>query len=373
MQNVWRNGNCFTLFPESDRYLPELLTSIDNASESVLVEQYLVESGEFTDRILDTLIRASGRGVHVQVLLDHVGSQGLSQADQRRLTAAGIALAFFNPLSRIRWCRNLRRDHRKLILIDRTVAYTGGVCFTDEFLGSWYDLLVRIEGPVVTDWLLLFRRLWNSPSVRGPHKQVSAYKATAISVAHPQHENMRGRVIWGRGRLQQVIRFSLQAQINRAKQRVWLYTPYFVPTFSLRQSLQQAAQRGVDVRVLVAGKNHDHPAVRHAGKSYYGRLLKAGVRIYEYQASFTHAKLCLVDDWCTLGSCNFDHWSLRWNLEANQEVDDRKFASEVAAAFESNLSRSHEITFASWRQRSLTQKLLRRVLGTLSAWMTLIR
>ncbi|GHB16010.1 phospholipase D-like domain-containing protein [Modicisalibacter luteus] len=372
MRNEWRNGNHFTLLPEGKRYIPEMLAAIDDANDSILFEQYLTESGHLADRFIDALVRATARGVHVQVLLDGFGANGLKKNDRERLTQAGVTLRFFNPpyLKRL---NKLTRDHRKLVLVDGGVAFTGGFCLTDDFLDRWYDIAVRIEGPVVNDWTALFAQVWNSSLTQGNDKGPGAQRMVLDAATEPYKQGMQGRVIWGRGRCYQAIRDSLQQRIVTATQRVWVYTPYFLPTISLRQRLMAAAQRGVDVRLLVAGEKHDHPSVRYAGQRYYGQLLRAGVRIFEYHPSFTHAKFCLVDDWVTIGSCNFDHWSLRWNLEANQEVEDSRFATDVAALFEDNLKASQEVCPKAWAQRPWLQRTRERALGTVNSWATLLR
>jgi phosphatidylserine/phosphatidylglycerophosphate/cardiolipin synthase-like enzyme len=372
MEPKWRKSNHFTLLPGVDRYLPELLTAIDEAEHSALFEQYLIESGRLANKFIDSLICAANRGVVVRVLLDSYGAHGLKDSDIKRLRGAGVSLRFYNPFSLSRLKINLARDHRKLLLVDGYVAFTGGFCITDSFLDKWYDLAVRIEGPVVMDWIALFSRLWASPSCQGRGEGSLTFDAVGETVAATCSQEMRGRLIWGRGRNEQAIRFSLQQRIRNARGRVWVYTPYFLPTMSLRRRLEVAARRGLDVRLLVAGEKHDHPSVRFTGQSYYGRLLQAGVRIYEYQPSFTHAKFCVVDNWCTLGSCNFDHWSLRWNLEANQEVDNALFAADVAALFETHAVASDEIHLEAWLRRPWWKRLRERLLGTLNAFIAVL-
>ncbi|HET8792108.1 MAG TPA: phospholipase D-like domain-containing protein [Modicisalibacter sp.] len=373
MRNDWRDGNYFTILPESRRYVPEILATIDAAKESILFEQYLIQSGRLADRFIDALARAANRGAHVHVLLDSYGAKGLKRSDKERLLQAGVELRFFNPLSLGRLSVNLTRDHRKLVLVDRRVAFTGGFCITDDFLDKWYDVAVRIEGPVVNDWLSLFTKLWASTLTHGKSGKLLSQSMRADDEAEIDEQGMRGRVIWGQGLRYQAIRFSLQQRISTANQRVWIYTPYFLPTASLCQHLMAAAKRGIDVRLLVAGEKHDHPSVRYAGQHYYGRLLRAGVRIHEYQPSFTHAKFCVVDEWCTIGSCNFDHWSLRWNLEANQEVEDPRFAADIAMLYESNLAKSKEIQRENWARRPWWQWGRDRAAGTVNAWLTLLR
>lgn len=373
MRGIWREGNRFTLLPEAKCFIPEMFSVIDNARHSILVELYLMESGRLAAGLIDALGRAADRGVVVMLLLDGYGSRGLEEEDRQRLRERGVALRFFNPLGFHSLARNLTRDHRKLVLVDGRIAFTGGFGAVDEFLDAWYEVAVRIEGPVVGDWMRLFARLWDSPMTRGSGSPKLVRDLALKVEERADYQGMRGRVVWGQGYRYQAIRYSLHKQVSSASRRIWICTPYFVPTLSLRLRLLRAARRGVDVRLLLPGDAHDHPPVRYAGQRFYGRLLRAGVRIYEFQPTFIHAKFSLVDDWISIGSCNFDHWSLHWNLEANQEVNDARFANEVAALFERNFATSREIDAARWDERPWLQRLREWLFGTLNAWLTRLR
>ncbi|TDX31455.1 phosphatidylserine/phosphatidylglycerophosphate/cardiolipin synthase-like enzyme [Modicisalibacter xianhensis] len=379
MHDEWTQGNRFELLPAAENYVPAMLSAIENAKHLILFEQYLMESGHHADLFVDALAKAARRGVPIYLLLDTYGTKGFTHRDRQRLIDAGAALRLFNPVTPGRLSKSLARDHRKLLLIDHRIAFTGGFCITDKFLYDWYDIAIKVEGPVVEDWAALFSRAWSvsrawSAAMQYRHpRPLPVNRPTGSGESGNDASGMLGRVVHGEGRRYQEIRFSLQRRISAAQQRVWLYTPYFLPTFSLRRRLMAAARRGVDVRLLVAGPRHDHPSVRYTGQHFYRRLLRAGVRIYEYQPTFTHAKFCLVDDWSTIGSCNFDHWSLRWNLEANQEVISARFAREMRQLFEDNLARSREIDLVSWARRPKWQACRERVLGTANAWLTLLR
>lgn len=372
-RGIWRDGNRFALLPESKRFLPAMAAAIEAARTSIVLELYLMESGRLADRLIEALSDAARRGLDVLVLLDAFGAMGLDEADSQRLRDAGVALRFFNPLAWQRLGKNLTRDHRKLLVIDARVAFTGGFGAFDAFLDSWFEIAVRIEGPVVADWLRLFARLWDSPLTRGAGDPYLSRRLVPDTATYRNERGMRGRVVWGQGYRYQAIRHSLHQQVNGARRRIWVCTPYFVPTLSLRRRLARAARRGVDVRLLLPGDAHDHPGVRYAGQRFYGRLLRAGVRIFEFQPAFIHAKFSLADDWASVGSCNFDHWSLQWNLEANQEVLDARFAGEVAALFERNFAASREILPDQWARRPRLQRLREWVYGTLDAWVTRLR
>jgi phosphatidylserine/phosphatidylglycerophosphate/cardiolipin synthase-like enzyme len=143
-------------------------------------------------------------------------------------------------------------------------------------------------------------------------------------------------------------------------------TAYFLPSFSMRYALRRAAKRGIDVRLIIAGPYTDQPWVFHASKKYYSRLLKAGVRIFEYQPRFLHAKMSVVDEWASIGSCNLDHWNLRWNLEANVELEDDQCVDQMAQLFDQDLSHCQEVTYDIWSKRPW----YRRFKETLWAWIS---
>ena len=363
MQHEWREGNRVILLPEASRFLPAMFEAVSQAQHYVLVELYLMESGELANQVIDALAAATRRGVKTYLLLDGYGAMGLERSDRERLQAAGVALQLFNPIGFHSLARNLSRDHRKIVVVDGEVAFTGGFGAVDEFLEAWYEIAARVEGPVVADWEALFRRLWCSRLTRYASPQGPRLVLPEARVAEPHEEGVRGRVISGRGYRYQAIRHSLYARVHQSRQRLWLCTPYFVPTFALRRRLIRAAQRGVDVRLLLPGAKHDHPGVRYAGQRFYQGLLRAGVRIFEFQPTFIHAKFVLADEWVSLGSCNFDHWNLHWNLEANQEIEDSAFACEVQALFERNFAASQEVDAHAWAARPWWQRAREWVYG----------
>ncbi|WP_136247480.1 phospholipase D-like domain-containing protein [Halomonas borealis] len=373
MHGTWREGNRFELLPEASRFLPAMFEAVDGARRSVLIELYLMASGRLADAVIEVLVRAASRDVTVLLLLDGYGAMGLASEDRERLEAAGVALRWFNPLGWHSLARNLTRDHRKLVVVDGEVAFTGGFGVVDEFVEAWYEVAMRIEGPVVDDWVRLFSRLWESPMSRGATLPVRVPGPGGQGSVRAGEHGMRGRVVWGQGYRYQAIRHSLQRRVSGARRRIWICTPYFVPTLSLRWRLVRAARRGVEVRLLLPGRHHDHPGVRYAGQRFYGRMLRAGVRIFEFQPSFIHAKFTLADDWVSLGSCNFDHWSLQWNLEANQEVEDARLAGEVAALFRRNIAASREIRRGAWARRPRWQRFKEWLYGTLDGLLTRLR
>ncbi len=353
----WRCGHHFELLVNGDHFFPPMLNAIEQAQRFVALEMYLVQSGRLMGHFIDALTQAAGRGVHCYLLLDDFGARKLNQSDRQRLEHPRIEIQFYNPLRYGELRRSLFRDHRKLLLVDGEVAFVGGTGLVDEFdpgitkERAWHEIMVKIHGPCIHDWLTLFVETWPLPH---PPLQALLQEAPPAPVPGGQ----LGRVTISQMSNRQEIKRSLIKHIRSAEHWVWCSTAYFVPSWKIRRSLARAAKRGVDVRLLLPGPHTDHPAVRHAGRRFYHNLLRHGVRIYEYQPSFTHAKLYLSDYWCSIGSSNVDRWNLMWNLEANQEIEDQQVAESVKAIFLNDLQQCQEITLACWQQRPRYRRLL---------------
>ncbi len=363
----WRGGNRFELLLDGQVFFPRMLAAIEAAERQVEIELYLVEDGQCSERLTDALCRACARGVVVRGLFDAYGAAGLGASLRARLQAAGVQLRWYNPVRWRRGIRNFHRDHRKLLVVDSRLAYVGGTGSTDEFwlpdapLSPWHEAMVEIEGPLVGDWLQLFEHQWRARFSWRPSHQPAPL---TLPECPPVGIGL-GRVAYADAAQHRDILLSLLRALRGAKQRVWLATPYFLPTWKIRRALRRAAARGVEVRLLLAGRNTDHPPVRFAGQRYYPKLLKAGVRIFEYQPRFLHLKMVLVDDWVSVGSCNFDHWNLRFNLDANVEALDPDFTRAVAASFIEDFGVSREITLEDWRQRPWWRRAQQRLWGWL--------
>ncbi len=360
----WRNGNRVSVLVDGVSFYPRMLECIEDARHYVLLEMYLVESGEIADRFIDALTGVAYRGIAVYLLLDDFGARGLEQRDRQQLLDAGIQLLFFNPLQYDKWRVNLYRDHRKLLLIDGKVVFTGGAGITDEFapVGSsddyWHDIMVECYGPVVADWQHCFVAIWKQCSKAAlqlpvPSRERVGGLLARLALIHPPFQEVKG---------------SLTNQIRGSHQRIWIITAYFIPTRKIRRLLQRAAKRGVDVKILVPGEKTDHPAIRRVGQRYYQRLLCNGVRIFEYQPRFLHAKVWLCDDWVSVGSTNLDRWTQHWNLEANQEINDSAFAAQMTTVLVDDFANSEEIQYAQWRSRPWYQRLLELFWSTVAMW-----
>jgi len=363
----WREGQRFRLLSDGSQFFPAMLQAIDAAKSHVLLEMYIMESGQVANQFIDALLRAVKRGIMVQVLLDDYGSLGLLINDRKRLTDGGVQLAFYNPLRfRIFWHKlknNLLRTHRKFMVVDGNFAYVGGAGISDSFVGemAWRDCMLEIDGPVAADWQILFRRNMERWS-----EHVDFPSARAVAVV----DGASGRLVFTSGGVQLQLKKILLNRIRRGQQRIWLASAYFIPSGKIRRALRRAVYQGRDVRLLLPGPVTDHPAVRHASRRYYARLLRHGVRIFEYQEHFMHSKVVLIDDWCTIGSSNMDRWNFRWNLEANQEVDDHGLANDVRNMLSNDFEHSEEIHYRLWLQRSWLQRLKETLWGRIDRWLT---
>lgn len=365
----WRRDNSFRLLIDGPQFFPAMLETIDRAEQHVDLELYLVEDGNCLDLMLRSLEAAGQRGVRVRCLFDGFGCLKMGQANRDRLAAAGVELRLYNPLSLRLKFRNLHRDHRKLLLVDGRTGYVGGAGVTDEFWDPqrpedhWHEVMVEMTGPLLQDWQELFDSQWQNCVKRRIWQLPLPQKAPQIPVL-PVGSGL-GRVAYAAARQHRDILHSLLRNLLHAEKRIWLATPYFLPTGKVRRALIRAARRGVEVRLLLTSRNTDHPSVRYAGQRFYPRLLRAGVRIHEFQPHFSHLKMVLVDDWVSIGSCNFDHWNLRWNLEANLEAIDGSLTAQVVRSFERDFGDSVEIDLRQWYGRPLHLRLYQRMWGWL--------
>ena len=358
----WRLGNEFRLLNDGGEFFARMLAAIEEARRYVLLEMYLVRSGAVATRFIDALGRAAGRGARVSVVFDGFGALGLTRADRRRLLDAGVELRFFNPLRLGNRLSNLLRDHRKLLLADGRVAFVGGAGLTDDFApgarrGPWRELMVEIQGAVIADWQRAFARTWRRCGPELALVEPPACEAHADGAA--------GRLSLSEARQRSVLANGVLRRIDSATARAWIMSAYFVPSRRFRKALRRAARRGVDVRLLLPGARTDHPWVRQAARRFYGKLLRNGVKIFEYQPRMLHAKMILCDDWVSIGSSNLDRWSFRWNLEANQEIADADFTNAAAAVFAGDFAVSRALSRRYWRQRAWLDRVRETIAGLL--------
>ncbi|VAW82653.1 Cardiolipin synthetase [hydrothermal vent metagenome] len=351
-----RQRNHYELLIDGENYFPAILNDINQAHKFIYIEMYLVSSGKICSQFIDALSKAVARGVKVFTLFDHHGSKDFSQQDVRRLDSANINFAWYNPVKVMQLRASLHRNHRKIIVIDGAIAWTGGTGITDSFAYNkdpsqyWHESMIRIQGKCVQDWQKLFEQVWSRwstcilPSIDVENSQLLDQSSESYS--------QQGRVVSSSAIYSSEVRRSLLTKIRGANKRIWLATAYFVPSRKLRKSLMKAAKRGVDVRIMLPGPITDLSSVRYMARRYYAKLLKHGIRIYEYQKRFIHAKYSIVDHWVSNGSSNLDVWNLVWNLDANQEMFDTNIAAMHEKMFLHDMESSHCFTLIEWKKRS---------------------
>lgn len=367
-----RNGNQLELLINGDVFVPRMLAAIDAAQKSVYLEMYLFESGQVATQFIQALVRAAQRGVRVCVLLDAFGARGLLATDLEQLRRAGVEIKFYNPLRWYpfsHWKKNIVRDHRKFLLIDNVCGFTGGAGITDAFVEhagvpAWRESMLLIRGPVLADCQRLFARLW----------QWLGGKALdgAGQLQLPAAGELPVRLVTSYGFSGQAIYRNVKRAIGRTRKRLWLSTPYFIPSRRMRRALLRAARRGVDVRLLLPVRS-DHPGVNLASQWHYTGLLKAGVRIYRYHSRVLHSKILLCDDWVSMGSSNYDRFTMRWNLEANLIIPSSEFADRVQEQFEVDFSHSKALSLADWRRRHIWLRLRQQFWAKIANYLDRLR
>ncbi len=354
-------GNVVTLLRDGAEAFPAMLEAIAGARRQVLLEMYWFDSDRAGRRFAEALASAAQRGVEVGVIYDSVGSFGANSEMFTDLEASGVQVLEYNPVlpwsRRFRFDRLTRRDHRKILVVDGQVGFTGGINLADAWLpeaedgGGWRDDMVRIEGPAVSGLTRCFHSVWRRQ--RGERLVITGPRTSVVPGGQPVR--VLGEAFFRNRR--QIVRAYLK-HLWSATSSAWLTNSYFVPDRSVLRALVAAADRGVDVRVLLPGES-DVKIVQWASRAAWGRLMSRGVRIYEFQRNVLHAKTAVIDGrWATIGTFNLDHLSLRSNLEVNVAVEDERFAESMQRSFERDLAESREVDARQFRFRSLGDRLL---------------
>jgi cardiolipin synthase len=352
---------------DASDFYSALETRIREAKHHVHLEFYLWNGDETGLRFLRLLNDAAGRGVIVRLLLDGVGSHGFTEDLLEDFKAAGGHFSWFQSLDpkRNRFFLNLR-NHRKLQIVDGAIAFVGGMNIGREYEGldagpgHWRDVQVEAEGQVVSELQDVFADDWFFAT----GEKISATAYFPLAEARAQH--LVHVVLGGPDRRNEPISKSIVSLLNEAGDRVWIATGYFVPDDVILAALELAASRGVDVRLLISERN-DHPWLVTVGRSYYGQLLAAGVRIFEYSVGINHAKIMLADDqWAMVGSANLDYRSMRLNFELNLLFHSAERNGELARILEHDFGLCREIDQAAFARRPFRTKFLEAALRPLS-------
>jgi cardiolipin synthase A/B len=355
--NAMVGGNTAQILNNGDAIISAMTQAIREAKATVNLESYIFKNDKAGAMFAQPLIEAARRGVEVRVLVDGTGSSH-SGPILDRMRKAGAKVYVFHPIGlwslyNIGW-----RTHRKILVVDGTVSFTGGFCIADNWLGDarspkeWRDTMVRVTGPVSAQMQAIFSQDWTYTTgevLAGdkfyPHlERTGSVEAQGIKVS--------------RGDASSQAEIFYLVAIQSAERSIHIQNAYFVPDAQIRQALIQAAKRGVDVRIMVPGRHIDMPLVRMASRSHYGELLQAGVHILEYNHTMMHQKNAVIDGlFSTIGSINFDGRSLRANEEDSLAFYDSGFAAQVEATFADDEKYSREITYQSWKKRGAEQHL----------------
>jgi cardiolipin synthase A/B len=358
-------GNQVTLLQNGEAFFPAIETAFDLARHEIYLETYIYANDAIGQRISDALKRAVLRGVRVYVLVDGYGSKDLPRHMLDRLQRDGIRTLIFGP--RISpWTlrrKRLRRMHRKVVVVDREIAFVGGINIIDDRvatggMASRYDYAVAVQGPLVDVIRHSAHRLWSMVAWRSFRRGTvrvgalpdSASTGGSMSAAFVMRDNFRHR--------RDIERAYLRA-IAQAKSEIILANAYFLPGLDFRRALIDAAGRGVRVVLLLQGKA-EYLLEHYASRALYGNLLDAGIEIYEYRKSFLHAKVAVIDGcWATVGSSNIDPFSLLLALEANVVVYDKAFGATLAQSLKKTLETDgRQILTDSWKQQPLVLRFL---------------
>ncbi len=364
------DGNQLTLLQNGAAYFPQLCADLDTAQSFVYLETYIFFADKTGYLVSQALQRAARRGVVVRVLMDGFGSVDLPSESLAELREAGVQVQWFRrEIYRFKLRRHrLRRLHRKLVVIDGEVAFIGGINIiddatgNDEFDAPRFDFAMRVQGSIAGDIHVAMRRLWSAVSLAGQRmhgKRIERFivdaekKYNLLNIKIIFRDNLRHR--------RDIERAYLTAIVG-AQREVIIANAYFLPGRIFRRALIQAAQRGVRVILLLQGRV-EHRLQHYATHALYPPLLAAGVEIYEYQASYLHAKVAVVDGrWATVGSSNIDPFSLLLAREANLVVSDAGFASDLRDKLLKAISRDAlRIEAIQWNRSGWGGQLLARV------------
>lgn len=379
------SGNKATLLVDGPATYKAMFKAIRSARESINLETFLFDDDETGRKFADLLLKKRAGGVQVNIIYDSVGCLSTPAAFFQRLRDGGIQTLEFNPVNPLKVRRKWRinhRDHRKILVVDGRVAFTGGVNISGVYAGSktavsggsagkderqkpqpWRDTHVMIEGPVVAELQKLFLETWKWQ--KGPKLPEREYFPPLKKEGNDLIMVIGSR--WGEmNRLTYIMYYSAFAS---AEKNIHLTSSYFVPDDDTVDALTEAAQRGVDVKLVLPGESDIRTAL-YAGRSHYEDLLEDGVKIYARQGGVLHAKTATIDGiWSTVGSTNMDMWSFANNNEVNAVIIGKDFAADMEAMFENDLKQSKMVTIEQWRNRPLFDRVREWFSRLLKPWL----
>jgi cardiolipin synthase len=352
------SGNRIETLENGDEIFPAMLKAIAEARRTINFATYIYWSGDIAQTFADALSERARAGVRVNLMLDYVGSLEMDERLIEQMRSAGVHLIHFRPLHWYSVDRFNYRSHRKVLVTDGVIGFTGGVGIADKWKGDarnpneWRDTHYRIEGPAVQGLQSAFTENWLEAT--GEVLRGEAYFPVQAERGTVAMQPMKSSPFSG----SQTLHLALLLALSAAEQHIRIGVAYFVPSETALQQILDARRRGVEVELILPGIWTDTEEVRRASRHFWGELLQAGVKIYEYEPTMYHVKIVIVDDdWASLGSANFDERSFRLNDEINIHVFDRDFAGEQIRNFEEDKARARPVTLAAWKRRPLNIKL----------------
>lgn len=351
-------GNKVDVFRNGDEYFPAMLEAIRGARKTINFAAYIFKSDSTGHQFRDAFIEKAQGGVQVRLLLDGVGSGwGLDNSDVRMMKAAGCKFAYYHPVASWRMDRTNRRSHRRVLVVDGKIGFTGGAAFSDKWSGHaqdehhWRDTHVRMEGPIVGAMQAAFQSHWIKTY------QEALTGADQFPPLSPAG-NLKGQIVESHSFSMAPVPLVQAVAFAAAEKRIWITNPYCTPTDDQVEALVKAVRRKVDVRILLPGPHNDQPLTQSAGRTAYGKLLEGGVKIFEYQPTMIHAKTIVADGlFAMIGSSNLDARSSEINEEIDLVVYDQAFGRTMEEMFEQDLAQAREYTLENFKSRSLWERV----------------
>jgi cardiolipin synthase len=357
-------GNRVTILKNGVEIFPAMLAAIRDAKRTINIEFYIYWDGEIGRKFAEALAEKARAGVTVKVILDAVGSAQMSRSLVNFMARNGVDVEWYHPLRWYTLSTLNHRTHRKLLVVDGRIGFSGGVGIADDWLGDadsknhWRDTMACVEGPVVTQMQSAFMDNWVKS--RGELLTGLDYFPPLAAIGPHLTQVLKSSPTEGSSTVKLLYIISIVSAVKS----IYISNAYFLPDADTIRALEGAVRRGVDVRVIVPGEFTDVPIVRQASRWHYELLLRRGIRIFEYQPTMMHAKTMVVDGaWSTIGSSNFDDRSFRLNDEVNINVYNDDIAAQMEAMFHADLARCEEVTLRKWFRRGWLDKTKEKLAG----------
>jgi Phosphatidylserine/phosphatidylglycerophosphate/cardiolipin synthases and related enzymes len=352
-------GNAIDVLQNGDEYFPSMLDAIRRAKNTINLEAYIFYSDEVGQLFRDALCERAQAGLGVRVLLDGLGSSWqLNNSDVSRMKQAGCKFAYYHPTHSWRVDRTNRRTHRRILVIDGRLGFTGGVGFAKHWAGHaqdkehWRDIQLRVRGPLVAELQAAFQEHWAKTTGE-------ALSGDDQFPALPPGGPLKAQLIASHSFSTAPVPLVQAVAFAAATKRIWIWNAYCTPTNNEVQLLTDAVQRGVDVRLILPGENNDQPLTKSAGRAAYGRLLEGGAKIFEFAPTMMHIKSMVVDGmFSMIGSSNLDARSAEINEELDTVIYDAGFGRAMEKMFNDDLARSRQYTLEQFRNRSLWERVV---------------